>query len=86
VGLHGGDDDDLGWAVGGFVGEEEQSVAEGGNESEDGRDSQRQCWLHGFSVGWIRGPMLSFGFDVEELGGPGPLLRNDEGRNLQQKR
>jgi hypothetical protein len=51
VGLHGGDYDDFVWAVGGFVGEEEESVAEGGDEGEDGGDSQGQGWFHVRSVG-----------------------------------
>jgi hypothetical protein len=40
VGLHGGDYDDFGWAVRGLVSEKEEGVAEGGDEGEDGGDSQ----------------------------------------------
>jgi hypothetical protein len=40
MGLHGGDYGDLIRAVGRFVGKEEEGVAEGCDESEDGGDSQ----------------------------------------------
>ena len=68
VGLHGVDDDDLVGAVGGAVGEEEEGVAEGGDEGEDGGYSEGQRWLHGCS-GCGFGPSIDFmGFDVGGLG------------------
>jgi hypothetical protein len=63
VGLHGGDYDNLVGAVGGFVGEEEESVAEGCDEGEDGGDSQGQGGFHGGSTGKIR----FFEFDLEAI-------------------
>jgi hypothetical protein len=50
VGLHGGDDDDLVGAVGGVVAEEEEGVAQGGDEGEDGGDSEGQGGFHGCSA------------------------------------
>jgi hypothetical protein len=65
VGLHGGDDHDLVGAVGGAVGEEEESVAEGGDEGKDGGYSEGKGGFHECSACGF-GPD---GLDVESLAG-----------------
>ena len=67
VSLHGRDNDDLGWAVRGFVGEEQEGVSEGCYEGEDGGDSEGQGWLH---VRSGSGLGIDFrDFDVSGMGG-----------------